>query len=303
MLRRSGRPSRSGPSAAGAVPEATRFLYGYLLGGLRAPVVGFYWLKVDLQYRKGRYFALEKDLRVLAELNPSSPQVWDYAAWHQAFNVVRRAATPEERFRHRYEGLRLARQGLERLPTCRQLLLRLGLIAGQFAGEDGARFRQAESGTSPEAVVFEAFARLREAPDGGPEDGVLFAGAAERWAIRLLIDGDFGRAAEAFRAGLRELERYRQVVSEPAATAAAVELRDVAWIVQRAGTWLRVAEHGRAARDAAANGDRARSAHVIGQALAALEVLEDGPEEVVEEERDAREAVRRTLVALGATRE
>jgi hypothetical protein len=291
------RPGRHPQSSRTDPAEHTRFLFGYLLGGLRAPVVGFYWLKVDLAYRKGRYFALEKDLRTLAELNPSSERVWDYAAWHQAFNAARRAGTPEAEFRCRYEGLELARRGLQLLPGSRRLLLRVGLIAGSLGPEDRRRLARLEPGSTPESVACNAFRRLLDRPDPEPEDRVLFAGSAERWAVRLLVGGEFDRAEALLREGSRELDRYRDSFGAAAAPP------DVSWIARRALAWLGVAEHAAAARRAASQGDARQREQEVRRALARLAELEQGPAGVVEEERADRNAVREALGAIGTNEE
>jgi len=180
---------------------------------------------VDLDYKKGRYSAIDKDLRSLAELNPLSEQVWDYAAWHQAFNVARRAATEVERFRRRVQGLVLARKGLELIPHSRMLLMRLALIARRLGEDDDHdRFGRVEAGRTPEAVELEAYERLVALACATPQDRLLFAGAAEHCGVRFLLARRFDRAARVFTRGIQELDRVRAEIPESAQAALPIPL-------------------------------------------------------------------------------
>ena len=209
-LRGLGRPVGSGHSARGESTGSSRFLFGYLLGGLRAPVVGLSWLKVNLNYRKGRYFVLAQEFRTLAGLNPYSERVWDYAAWHLAFNVARRATGEKERFRYRHDGLKLAREGLSYLPENRTLLLRVGTLCQEMAGEHRSRFLEQE-GRHPEAVAYEAYGRLLERPDALTEDLLQFTDVALDWGVRLLIQGRSDEARQTVEKGIQTLELYRSL--------------------------------------------------------------------------------------------
>jgi len=283
--RKQGRDPRSGRVGSASSTERGRFLFGYLLGGLRAPVVGIYWLKVDLSYKKGRYFAIERDLRSLAELNPLSEQVWDYAAWHQAFNVARRAATEDEKFRRRYEGLGLARKGLQLLPQSRTLLMRLALIARRLGEEnDHDRFRRVEAGRTPEAVEMDAYERLVALPSAAPRDRILFASAAEYCGARFLLERRFGRAGRVFMRGIEELDRARAELPESVRAALPIDLARYRETLEqwRSLAGLAAASRANAAREALAR-IRAGYAEVL-EADHEFMRLIDGVGSVIEDE-------------------
>ena len=278
-LRGLGRPMGCGRSACGEGSGSSRFLFGYLLGGLRAPVVGLSWLKVNLNYRKGRYFVLAKEFRTLAGLNPYSERVWDYAAWHMAFNVSRRAAEEEDRFRYQHEGLRLAREGLSYLPLNRTLLLRVGILCQEMAGEHRSRFLEVE-GRHPEAVAYEAYGRLLERPDVLTEDLPQFADVALDWGVRLLRLGRPDPARQIMGKGIQALKLYRSLalVQDPAGERnEAVEAT-----LHAAETWHEAASHMAAARRLHGEGKADRARTRTGKALELIVKFQNRTDEVAD---------------------
>ena len=261
-------------------------------------MVGLYWLKVDLDFRKGRYFALEKDLHTLAELNPYSNQVWDYAAWHQAFNVARRTASPEDAFRHRYEGLDLVRQGLSLLPTDRLLLLRLGLIGRLLAEHDRERFARREGGREPEELVFDAFDRLQQHADALSEERVLFAGSARDLGMRWLARGAWTDALVVFQRGRDALQKAAHAW-EASGRAPPADLASIRSVADR---WCQLARDAVAAWTERDRGRPEQAAKELARAQRVLAAIErDHPAAADDDyDRHNRADVRRAFDRLAA---
>ncbi len=280
-LRGLGRPVGSGRTARGASSGTSRFLFGYLLGGLRAPVVGLSWLKVNLNYRKGRYFVLAQEFRTLAGLNPYSERVWDYAAWHMAFNVARRATEEEDKFRYQHEGLRLAREGLSYLPMNRTLLLRVGTLCQEMAGEHRSRFLEKE-GRPPEAVAYEAYSRLLKRPDALTVDLLQFTDVALDWGVRLLLLERPDVARQRMEKGIQALIFYRSLTAVQDPDAAAERNEAVEATLHAAKTWYEAAFHMAAARRLYGEGraDQARTRN--DRALKLLETFQNRTDEVAD---------------------
>lgn len=220
-----------------------RYLMGLALGGFRAPLASFHWLKVDLDFRKGHYFDTARNLRMVAALNPRGrdrrgDSVWDYGAWHLAFNVSSRVDDPAKSARYVLQGLDLAREGLRHLPTSASLHRTISAICLFRGTAHRAAFLAAE-GREPEAIAFEAYGRLLGRPEAAWIDLALFAEAALAYAERLLIAGRFDTAQNVLAERVEKLDLALRLGEE--GKAPADEMAQLRRERRTADKWIAVA--------------------------------------------------------------
>jgi len=116
------------------------------IGGLRSIAAEIVWFRADRLQDEGRYVELAQLASALTFMEPHTPEVWSYAAWNLAYNVSVMMATPEDRWRWVYAGLRLLRdEGLVLNPRdpelCRELAWLFELKIGTKIDSAAATYR------------------------------------------------------------------------------------------------------------------------------------------------------------------
>lgn len=79
------------------------------LGGLRAPVISYLWIRSEDYKQAGRHFDAMQTAQAICRMMPRFPGVWDYHSWNLAWNISVQTHTPEERWQWVYNGVRLLR--------------------------------------------------------------------------------------------------------------------------------------------------------------------------------------------------
>ena len=91
------------------------------LGGLRAPVVQYLWIRSEEYKQAGRHFDAMQTAQAICRMMPRFPGVWDYHSWNLAWNISVQTHTPEERWQWVYNGVRLLRD--EGIPLNRKSIV------------------------------------------------------------------------------------------------------------------------------------------------------------------------------------
>ena len=121
------------------------------LGGFRSIAAEVVWFRADRLQSEGRYVELAQLASALTFMEPHTPEVWSYAAWNLSYNVSVMMATPEDRWRWVYAGIRLLRdEGLRYNPASPEILrelawmfeLKIGANIDSAAAHYRARWRE-----------------------------------------------------------------------------------------------------------------------------------------------------------------
>ncbi|RPI64437.1 MAG: hypothetical protein EHM48_00835 [Planctomycetaceae bacterium] len=100
-----------------------------LPGGLRAPLITYYWIRSQNLMQDKRYFEARSLASIICALEPHSPGVWDFQAFNMAWNISVSTHTPAERWRWIYNGVTLLRdEGIPLNPRSPALYSKLGWI-------------------------------------------------------------------------------------------------------------------------------------------------------------------------------
>ena len=90
-------------------------------GGLRAPLVGYLWMRAEDLKLNGRHYEAMQLADLICKLQPNFPGVWVFHAWNMAWNISVTTHTPEERWLWVYNGVKLLRD--EGIPQNRKSIL------------------------------------------------------------------------------------------------------------------------------------------------------------------------------------
>ena len=182
-------------------------------GGLRAPLVGYLWIRADKLQQDGRYYEAMQLADLICNLQPNFAGVWGFQGWNMAYNISVQTHTPEERWRWVYGGIELIRdRGIGQNRKALQLYRELGWIwyhkMGRYMDEMHMTYKQRW------AAMMQ---RLLAAPPYGTTEQTI---AAFRPVAEALLDRDFRRQ------GQQEIQRDQLAIllKDPAARAYAEEL-------------------------------------------------------------------------------
>ncbi len=207
--------------AATPRPPSIEVVYRALFGGLRAPVAAVRWLEADLDFRKGLYREAARDLRAVARITPRATNrvgnsVWDYGAWHLAFNVSKMAPDEPTRCRYIVDGYRFGRDGLAVLPDNAPLHDICAAIAAKAVACRDA-FESA-FGRAPEEAAWGHFLALQSVfrDDVGPRIRWSFGLSVrgEIWGQRLLLTDRPKEAQNVFLTVVESLDLTRRLAEE-----------------------------------------------------------------------------------------
>ena len=117
------------------------------LGGLRAPVVAYLWIRAEDLKQEGRHFDAVQTAQMICRMMPHFPGVWDFHSWNLAWNISVQTHTPEERWQWVHNGLRLLRdEGIPLNPKSELLYKQLSWIffskMGQYTDEMHKVYKQ-----------------------------------------------------------------------------------------------------------------------------------------------------------------
>lgn len=124
-------------SAAKAAMPAPEAAATYLLGGLKAVLVDYLWVKSDLLLREGRYDELPQILGFVGALQPRNPAVAEYLAWHEAYNLSLAETGPDRGWFWVRSGVIRLESALEEFPCRPGTRVLLGRIFLEKCGEGG----------------------------------------------------------------------------------------------------------------------------------------------------------------------
>lgn len=150
-------------------PELT--LLNWLPGGLRAPLVTYWWITSAELKQQGRYHDALQRAQWICALQPKFPAVWAVQAWNMAWNISVETHTPQERWKWIYNGVTLLRdRGIPANPRSQMLYHELAWIYFSKIGGDmddmNESFKQRWAGIMQ---------RVLGAPPAGDTDVVIAA--------------------------------------------------------------------------------------------------------------------------------
>lgn len=210
------RARRAAPRA-----QTVEVVYRALFGGLRAPIAAVRWLEADLDFRKGLYHETARDLRAVARISPRATNqagnsVWDYGAWHLAFNVAKMATDERARCQQIVEGYRFGLEGLRVLPDSAPLRDICAAIAAR-AVQCRDAFETAFD-TPPEAAAWQHLLALESVFEGDIAGRIRWSfGLALRgeiWGQRLLVTDRPKEAQNVFLTVVESLDLTRRLAEE-----------------------------------------------------------------------------------------
>ena len=87
---------------------------GYVLltvapGSLRAPFVGYLWIRAEELKQAGRFYDAKQNADLICSLQPRFTGAWGFNAWNMAYNISSATHTREERWNWVSNGVRLLR--------------------------------------------------------------------------------------------------------------------------------------------------------------------------------------------------
>ena len=98
-------------------------------GGLRVLGINYFWIRSQQLHQAGRHFDAYDLAKIICQLQPNKPGVWDYQAWNMAWNISVECKTKEERWRWIYNAVKLLRdQGIRENPHSITLYKQLSWI-------------------------------------------------------------------------------------------------------------------------------------------------------------------------------
>ena len=96
-------------------PEKNALEIGFLaLGGFRGLLADILWVRAISHQEAGRYYELKLLCDMILKLQPTFTQIHAYQAYTMAFNIARRAETPEDKWYWLRAGIVTLEKGLER---------------------------------------------------------------------------------------------------------------------------------------------------------------------------------------------
>ena len=148
-------------------------------GGLRAPLVGYLWIRAEDLKQQGRFYDAKQSADLICSLQPRFAGAWGFNAWNMAYNISVATHTPEERWNWVSNGFKLLRdKGISYNPKALNLYKELSWIffhkiggstddmhryyKRRLAGEMQRLLAPPAYGTTEEVIA--AFRPIAEAP-------------------------------------------------------------------------------------------------------------------------------------------
>jgi hypothetical protein len=100
----------------------------FVLGGFKAVLLDYLWVKADLCHREGRLHELLPVLEFIETLQPRNAAVREYTAWHMAYNVSLWEAEPDRSWSWVRRALRRLEAAVGMHPENPSLRILLGRI-------------------------------------------------------------------------------------------------------------------------------------------------------------------------------
>ena len=117
------------------------------LGSFRGLAVDVLWGRVTHMKQEGKFYEAMELSKLITQLQPRFPQVWQFHAWNMAYNISVATYTPQERWIWVKEGINLLRdEGIPLNPSSVLLYRELGWIflhkVGQLSDEAHWYYKQ-----------------------------------------------------------------------------------------------------------------------------------------------------------------
>ncbi|MCY2932167.1 MAG: hypothetical protein NTV86_22260 [Planctomycetota bacterium] len=108
-----------------------------VFGGFRSVILATLWVRATKAHQEGNHYDALQLARLICELEPYDPGVWDYQSWQMAWNISVTKRTGEERWRWVSNGMKLLRdEGIAINPRSLILHKSLGWIFMDKMGSD-----------------------------------------------------------------------------------------------------------------------------------------------------------------------
>lgn len=105
------------------------FLLTVAPGALRAPILGYLWIRAEELKNKGHYYDALQLAQFICELQPHFAGAYTFMAWNMSYNISVGCHTEEDRWRWVYNGIKLLRdRGIPQNPRALNLYRELGWI-------------------------------------------------------------------------------------------------------------------------------------------------------------------------------
>jgi hypothetical protein len=214
------------------------------LGGFRPLAIDLLQARADLDYRRGRDYALLADLDLLLRLQPKNEELWTFTVYHIAFNLPSLEATEEGQRRWVERALDYAKEGLKRFPAssivhalfgfvCIDVVTRHPVLVDSFARSEGR---------SPAQAAAEAYERAVELGPGDLQNWLWAIECRRTVAWEELQSSRFETARAQFERMADLHRRIRDRFGEPGSIASRHEAEntndwmDVCRCLEREGT-------------------------------------------------------------------
>ncbi|MFH0965187.1 MAG: hypothetical protein V2A58_14400 [Planctomycetota bacterium] len=99
-----------------------------LIGGFRAPVVDYYWMKMIKLENDREYYDIPRVADLITKLQPNFPEVWVFNAWNLAYNIAVEWKAREDRWYYIRQGIETMKRGLQKDPQSVELEYYLGWL-------------------------------------------------------------------------------------------------------------------------------------------------------------------------------
>ncbi|HUS47143.1 MAG TPA: hypothetical protein VM098_03410 [Phycisphaerae bacterium] len=105
------------------------FLLTVAPGALRAPILGYLWIRAENLKNNGHYYDALQLAELICELQPHFAGGWTFMAWNMSYNISVGCHTEADRWRWVYNGIKLLRdRGIPYNPRALNLYRELGWI-------------------------------------------------------------------------------------------------------------------------------------------------------------------------------
>jgi len=106
-------------------------------GGLRGPILSYFWMRSQALHREGQHSDAMLFSRLICNLQPRCPSVWQFQAWQLAWNISAAAHTKKEGWHWVGRGISLLRdEGIPKNPHSLLLYKQLSWIFATKIGDE-----------------------------------------------------------------------------------------------------------------------------------------------------------------------
>ncbi len=104
------------------------YLVGNLFGAFKQVAIDYFWIKYKRLKDQKRYEEAVALLQALSILQPNRDRIWEHLGWDISFNVSKKATNKEQEWQKIMEGMKVVKQGMERMPNSYRLRLQAAQI-------------------------------------------------------------------------------------------------------------------------------------------------------------------------------